>query len=179
MAESLSGRALGPEWKVASHTPGELVLEHLGTGGLRKMGGALVVSLGSLAIALGLLGVTPDDARLISWPIAGLLIVISVLGFPAALRNLQRARLGLRLRFTKEGVEGWPLALASFGPKRHPKAAVKSVTVQAYPHPPLTLVLLEVVLVDGTRLSGPELAVTTGAAHPLEPVAAAARALVF
>ncbi|HEY1087180.1 MAG TPA: hypothetical protein VGE37_05770 [Archangium sp.] len=178
MAESLTGRALGPEWKVASHTSEELVLEHLAPGGIRKVGGALTVSVGSLAIALSLFFATPEDARLITWPVAALLVIVSALGFPAAVRNLQRARLGLRLRFSRDGVEGWPLKLASFGPSRHPKADVKSVTVQSFQHPPLTLVMLEVVLNDGTRLTGPELAVETGAKHPLDPVAAAARAFL-
>ncbi len=177
MTDSLQGRALGPDWRVAVHSPSELVLEQQGTLAMRRVGGALVVSFGTLAVALALAFATPHSAQLITWPLAALLLVVSALGIPAALRNLQRARLGVRLRISRDGVQGWPVALAFF-PRTVPASEVAQVSVQEYPHPPLTLALFEVVLRDGTRLAGPEVAVSTGERHPLAPIEAAARHLL-
>lgn len=174
MRESLQGRALGPAWRVQRHTPGELVLE-LRAGGWRKAGGALVVSGGSLVLGLALAFSTEESARLIIWPVSALLLVVALLGLPASLRNVQRARLGVRLRFTRDQVEGWPLRF-SFAPLTA-SAAQARVSVQVYAHPPLSLALLEVVLSDGTRLSGPEVAVPTGEQHPLGPVTEAINTL--
>ena len=176
MRERLQGRALGPEWSVATHTAEELVLEQR-AGGWRKAGGSLVVTGGSLILSLALAFSTPESARLIVWPVSALLLLVAVLGLPASLRNLQRARLGVRLRFTKDFVEGWPVAF-SFSARRSPTAQIASVEVQVFAHPPLSLVLLEVLLRDGTRLCGPELAVNIGEAHPLMPVTEAIRALI-
>lgn len=177
MPEALQGRALGPDWRVALHTPDELVLEQHRGGGWRRAGGALVVSVGSLILALALALATPQSARLITWPVSALLLLVAGLGLPAALRNVQRARLGVRLRFTRDAVEGWPVAM-SVSPRRCPATSVAQVNVSLFEHPPLSLALLEVVLRDGTRLAGPEVAVHTGERHPLDPVAAAARALL-
>jgi hypothetical protein len=177
MPEPLQGRALGPDWRVALHTSDELVLEQHRRGGWRRAGGALIVSLGSLILALALAFATPESARLITWPVSALLLIVAVLGLPAALRNLRRARLGVHLRFTRTAVEGWPVTL-SVSPRRAPVSEVASVAVQVFDHPPLSLALLEVVLRDGTRLAGPELAVHAGDPHPLGPVALAARALI-
>lgn len=176
MRESLQGRSLGPDWKVSSHTADELVLEQR-PGGWRKAGGSLVVSGGSLTLGLALAFSTPPDARLIIWPVSALLLIVALLGLPASLRNLQRARLGVRLRFTHAWVEGWPIAF-SLGPRRSTVAEVARVSVQLFEHPPLTLALLEVVLRDGTRLSGPELAVPTGERHPLAAVCEAVGELI-
>ena len=173
----LQGRALGPDWRVALHTPDELVLEQHRGGGWRRAGGALVVSLGSLILALALAFATPESAQLISWPVSGLLLIVALLGLPASLRNVQRARLGVRLRFTRSAVEGWPVTL-SISPRSAAGSEVARVAVQVFAHPPLSLALLEVVLRDGTRLAGPELAVHAGDPHPLEPVAQVARALI-
>lgn len=176
MREVLQGRALGPDWRVASHTAEELVLEQK-AGGWRKAGGSLVVSVGSLTLGLALAFSTPQSAQLIIWPVSGLLLLVALLGLPASLRNLQRARLGVRLRFTREGVEGWPVAF-SFAPRKSPAADVERVAVQVFEHPPLSLALLEVLLRDGTRLSGPEVAVPSGDDHPLEPVTRAIDELI-
>lgn len=177
MTERLQGRALGPEWRVSSHTGDELVLEQQGAGGWRKAGGSLVVSFGSLSLGLALALATPESARLIIWPVSALLGIVAMLGLPASLRNVQRARLGVRLRFTREWVEGWPVSL-SFSPRRTPVADVARVSVQVFEHPPLSLAMLEIVLRDGTRLSGPEVAVQSGDKHPLEPLRAAIHALI-
>lgn len=176
MPERLQGRALGPEWLVSSHTGDELVLEQR-TSHWRKAGGSLVVTFGSLSLAAALALATPESARLIIWPVSALLTIVAILGLPASLRNVQRARLGVRLRFTRESVEGWPVSL-SLAPRRRPVADVDRVAVQVFEHPPLSLALLEVVLKDGTRLSGPEVAVPTGEKHPLEPLRAAIAALI-
>ncbi len=176
MRERLQGRALGPEWSVASHTDEELVLEQR-SGGWRKAGGSLVVTSGSLISSLALAFSTPQSAHLIIWPVSALLLLVALLGLPASVRNVQRARLGVRLRFTKDFVEGWPVAF-SFSPRRSPTAQIASVAVQVFAHPPLSLALLEVILRDGTRLSGPEVAVPVGEAHPLAPVTEAIRALI-
>ena len=176
MREVLQGRALGPDWRVTVHTEGELVLEQR-AGGWRKAGGSLVVSMGALTLGLALAFSTPESAQLIIWPVSGLLLIVALLGLPASLRNLQRARLGVRLRFTREGVEGWPVAF-SFAPRKSPAAEVECVRVQVFEHPPLSLALLEVLLRDGTRLSGPEVAVPTGEKHPLEPVTRAIDELI-
>ncbi len=162
------GTPLGPEWSVARHTPDELVLEQRAPG-WKKVVGSLVVSLGTFAAGLALALATQESARLIIWPLSALLLLVSVLGLPASLRNLQRARLGVRLRFTRELVEGWPLGFA-FSPRRSPLSEVTRATVQVFPHPPLSLALLEVTLRDGTRLSGPEVAVSAGQPHPLDQV---------
>lgn len=177
MPESLQGRSLGPEWRVATHTADELVLEQHGAPGLRRVGGALVVVLGTGALAVALAVATPAEARLIGWPVAALLLAVSVLGLTAAVRNLQRARLGVRLRVTAREVEGWPVAFA-WRPRRVPVAEVAQVSVKVYAHPPLKLAMLELILKDGTLLSGPEVAVQTGDSHPLDPVAAAASVLI-
>lgn len=177
MPEALQGRALGPDWRVALHTEGELVLEQHRTGGWRRAGGALVVSGGSFILALALALATPQSARLITWPFSALLLGVALLGLPASVRNLRRARLGVRLRFTHDAVEGWPVAL-SFSPRRSPAAQVAQIAVQVFEHPPLSLALLEVVLRDGTRLAGPEVAVPRGEKHPLDPVAQAARQVI-
>ncbi len=176
MREVLQGRSLGPDWRVSSHTNEELVLEQK-AGGWRKAGGSLVVSLGSLTLGLALAFSTPPSAQLIVWPVSGLLLVVALLGLPASVRNLQRARLGVRLRFTRAEVEGWPVAF-SFVPRKSPAHAVERVAVQVFEHPPLSLALLEVVLRDGTRLSGPEVAVPSGEKHPLEPVTRAIKELI-
>jgi hypothetical protein len=176
MTESLQGRALGPSWRVATHTKDELVLEQT-TSEWRRAGGSLVVSLGSLALGLAIGLATPEDARLIVWPVSALLLVVALLGLPASLRNVQRARLGVKLRFTRESVEGWPVSM-SFTPRKRPTAEVAKVSVQVFEHPPLSLALLEVVLKDGTRLAGPEVAVPTGERHPLGPLSAAIEALI-
>lgn len=177
MPESLAGRALGPDWRVASHTGEELVLEQHRAGGWRRAGGSLVVSLGALAAALGLGLATPASARLIIWPVSALLLVVALLGLPASLRNVQRARLGVRLRFTRDSVEGWPVAF-SVTPRRSPVTEITRVSVQVFAHPPLSLALLEVVLRDGTRLAGPEVAVPAGDPHPLTPIEEGIRALI-
>lgn len=177
MSESLQGRELGPDWRVAVHTKDELLLEQRGGGGLRRVGGALVVSFGSLTLAAALALATPVDARLISWPVSALLLVVAALGLPAAVRNFQRARLGVRLRFTRDTVQGWPVAFA-WRPRTAPLADVAQVSVKLFAHPPLKLAMLEVLLRDGTLLSGPEVAVQTGDAHPLDAVAAAASAMI-
>lgn len=177
MPERLAGRALGPDWRVASHTAEELVLEQHRAGGWRKAGGSLVVSLGALSAALALGLATPASARLIIWPVSALLLVVALLGLPASLRNVQRARLGVRLRFTRDSVEGWPVAF-SVTPRRSPVTEITRVSVQVFAHPPLSLALLEVVLRDGTRLAGPEVAVPAGDKHPLRPVEEGIRALI-
>lgn len=176
MTESLAGRALGPEWRVASHTSTELVLEHRGPSA-RRVGGVVVVSLGALSLGLLIGAACPPEARLIGWPVAGLLFLVAALGLPSALRNLVRARRGVRLRISDADVEGWPVKL-SFTPLTVPTAEVERVAVSVFPHPPLSLALFEVILRDGTRLAGPEVAVPAGEAHPLGPVEAAARALL-
>jgi hypothetical protein len=176
MPDFLQGRALGPHWRVVSHTDHELVLEQRASE-WRKAGGSLVVCLGSLVLGLALGFATPETARLIIWPVSALLLLVALLGLPATLRNLQRARLGVRLRFTREFVEGWPVAL-SLKPRRSPSSEVASVKVQVFEHPPLSLALLEVVLRDGTRLAGPEVAVPAGEKHPLGAVSAGINALI-
>ena len=176
MRERLQGRALGPDWSVASHSAEELVLEQR-AGGWRKAGGSLVVCGGSLVLGFAMAFSTPQSARLIVWPVSALLLIVAVFGLRASLRNVQRARLGVRLRFTRDFVEGWPVAF-SFFPRRVPAAQIASVSVQVFAHPPLSLALLEVILRDGTRLSGPEVAVPAGEPHPLTPVTEAIRALI-
>lgn len=176
MTESLQGRALGPSWRVATHTKDELVLEQ-SVNEWRRAGGSLVVSSGSLALGLALAFSTPESARLIIWPVSGLLLLVALIGLPASVRNVQRARNGVRLRFTREGVEGWPVSM-TFAPRRCPSSEVARVWVQVFEHPPLSLALLEVVLKDGTRLAGPEVAVPTGEKHPLGPVASAIEGLI-
>jgi uncharacterized protein (DUF58 family) len=176
MTESLQGRALGPLWRVTSHTSDELVLEQSGNE-WRRAGGSLVVSFGSLGLGLALALATPMSARLIIWPVSALLFVVALLGLPASLRNVQRARHGVRLRFTREGVEGWPVSM-TFTPRRSPASEVARVSVQVFEHPPLSLAILEVVLKDGTRLAGPEVAVPSGEKHPLGPLTAAIEGLI-
>jgi hypothetical protein len=177
MPESLEGRALGPDWRVATHSTTELVLEQQNPGGARRVGGAMVVSFGALIVALALAFATPEDARLITWPLSAVLLVVAALGVPAALRNFQRARLGVRLRISREGAEGWPVTL-TFKPRRVGRAEIARVAVQVFPHPPLSLAIFEVVLTDGSRLTGPEVAVATGERHPLGQIEAAARHLL-
>jgi hypothetical protein len=176
MTDSLQGRTLGPHWRVTSHTNDELVLEQ-SANEWRRAGGSLVVSFGSLAVGLTLALATPESARLIIWPVSGLLLVVAALGLPASLRNLQRARRGVRLHFTRAWVEGWPVKL-TLSARRVPVAEVARVSVQVFEHPPLSLAMLEVVLRDGTRLAGPEVAVPTGEKHPLLPLSAAIDALI-
>ena len=100
------GLPLGPEWRVARHTADELVLEQR-MSFWKKAVASLVVSGGTCALGLALGLATPQDARLIIWPVSALLLGVALLGLPASVRNLQRARLGVRLRFTTEFVEGW------------------------------------------------------------------------
>lgn len=176
MTESLQGRALGPNWRVTSHTKDELVLEQ-STSEWRRAGGALVVCAGSLVLGLALALATPESARLISWPVSALLFLVALVALPASLRNLQRARKGVRLRFTPEWVEGWPVSM-TFAPRRSAASQVARVSVQVFEHPPLSLAILEVVLKDGTRLAGPEVAVPSGEKHPLGPLIAAIEALI-
>lgn len=176
MTESLQGRALGPSWRVASHTQDELVLEQT-TSEWRRAGGSLVVTLGCLALGLTLAFSTPESAQLIIWPVSGLLLLVAVLGLPASLRNLQRARNGVRLRFTRDSVEGWPVSM-SFAARRAEVSEIARVAVQVFEHPPLSLAILEVELKDGTRLAGPEVAVPGGEKHPLLPVKAAIDGLI-
>lgn len=176
MPEALQGRALGPSWRVTSHTHDELVLEHSGNE-WRRAGGSLVVSFGSLALGLALALATPQSARLIIWPVSALLLLVALIGLPASLRNVQRARQGVRLRFTREWVEGWPVSM-TFAPRRSPASEVARVGVAVFEHPPLSLAILEVVLKDGTRLAGPEVAVPSGERHPLGPLTAAIEGLI-
>ena len=176
MTDSLQGRALGPHWRVSSHTKDELVLEQ-STNEWRRAGGSLVVSVGALAVGLTLALSTPESARLIFWPVSGLLLVVAALGLPASLRNLQRARGGVRLHFTRDWVEGWPVKM-TLAPRRAPLAEVARGSVQVFEHPPLSLAMLEVLLKDGTRLAGPEVAVPAGEKHPLLPLSAAIDALI-
>lgn len=170
------GLPLGPKWRVARHTPDELVLEQR-LPGWKKAIASLVVSGGALLLGLALALETPQSARLIIWPVSALLVIVALLGLPATLRNLQRARLGVRLRFTRELVEGWPIGF-SFAPRRSAVADVARVAVQVFSHPPLSLALLEVTLRDGTRLSGPEVATSAGEPHPLDQVIAAIRSFI-
>src|SRR4051812_45598392 len=118
MTESLQGQGFGPNWRVASHTKDELVLEQ-STSEWRRAGGSLVVTFGSLFSGLALGLATPESARLITWPVSALLFLVAVFGLPASLRNLQRARKGVRLHFTREWVEGWPVSM-TFTPRRSP-----------------------------------------------------------
>jgi|APLak6261679142_1056127.scaffolds.fasta_scaffold00002_151 hypothetical protein len=178
MPESLQGRPLGPDWRVAVHTPTELLLEHVDPKAGRRVGGALVVTLGALTVGLALALATPVDARLITWPLSALLFVVAALGLPTTLRHLQRARLGVRLRITRSEVEGWPVGTWALGPRKFYATDVAKLSLQTFPHPPLTLAMLELVLKNGTRLTGPEVAVATGEKHPLGPVEAAARHLL-
>lgn len=170
------GLPLGPEWRVARHTADEVVLEQR-LPGWKKAVASLIVSGGALSLGLALALATPESARLIVWPVSALLLLVALLGLPATLRNLQRARLGVRLRFTRELVEGWPVGF-SFAPRQCPVADVTRVAVQVFSHPPLSLALLEVTLRDGTRISGPEVAVSAGEPHPLDQVIAAIRPLI-
>ena len=173
----LTGRLLGPDWRVAADSADELVLELRDVRAGRRIGGVLLVSLGALALGLLIALACPPESRLIGWPISLLLFLVAGLGLPAAVRNLQRSRLGVRLRITPTSVEGWPVKL-SFKPRSAPAADVERVAVSVYPHPPLSLALFEVVLRDGTRLTGPEVAVPSGEEHPLGPVERAALALL-
>lgn len=166
------GLPLGPDWRVARHTRDELVLEQRRPG-WKKAIASLVVSAGAFLLGLALALATPASAGLIIWPVSALLSLVALLGLPATLRNLQRARLGVRLRFTRDLVEGWPSGFFSFAPRRSPVADVASVAAPVFSHPPLSLALLEVTLRDGTRLSGPEVAVGAGEPHPLDQVVAA------
>lgn len=177
MREVLTGRALGPDWRVTTHSADELVLELRDVRAARRIGGVLLVALGALALGLLIALACPPESRLIGWPISLLLFVVAALGLPAALRNFQRSRLGVRLRITPTSVEGWPVKLA-FRPHTAPAAEVERVCVSVYPHPPLSLALFELVLRDGTRLTGPEVAVSAGEEHPLGPVERAALALL-
>ena len=170
------GLALGPEWRVARHTGEELVLEQHASGWKQAIA-SLVVSGGACALGLALGLATPVDARLIIWPVSAMLLGVALLGLPASVRKFQRARLGVQLRFTKDFVEGWPIGF-SFSPRRSQAADVTRVAVQVFAHPPLSLALLEVTLRDGTRLSGPEVAVSAGEAHPLDQVLAAVRVFI-
>lgn len=174
---SLAGRALGPEWRVLAHDAEQLVLERHATGEGRRAAGTLVVALASLAMGLALALATPEALRLVTWPVSGLLLLVAGLGVPAALRRLQRARRGVRLAIDGAGAVGWPVSFA-LAPRRLRASEVAEVAVRRFAHPPLTLVLLEVVARDGARLEGPELAVPEGAPHPLDDVAAAARRLI-
>lgn len=176
MTELLTGRALGPDWRVTRHSADELVLEHRGES-LRRATGMLLLSLGALALGLLIAGACPAEARLIGWPVSALLFVVAALGLPAAVRHAQRARLGVRLRISRTEVEGWPVKLA-FAPRRAAASEVGSAAVSVFPHPPLSLALFELVLKDGTRLMGPEVAVPEGEKHPLGAIEAAARELL-
>ena len=177
MRERLTGRALGPDWRVSVHTGDELVLEQHRGNGWRRAGGSLVVAFGSLVLALALALATPQTARLITWPLSALLLVVCGVALPASLRNVQRARHGVRLAFTSQLVTGWPVSFAFFA-RSAATDQIARVQVLIFEHPPLSLALLEVVLRDGTRLAGPELAFEKPDEHPLGPVAEAIQALI-
>jgi hypothetical protein len=84
---------------------------------------------------------------------------------------------------TRDGVTAWPVPRGVLhdlraGPRRCPAAEVAGVEIRTAPHPPLLLSMLELRLVDGTRLAGPEVAVPETAAPPLDAAADALRQLV-
>jgi hypothetical protein len=142
--------------------------------------GAAVVAMGALTAAVALVVATPPHVGLVTWPVAGLLVVVATLAVPAATNSLRRARLGVSLEATREGVQAWPLPTGPVhhlraAPRRAALAEVVEVSVHTAAHPPLVLFTLEVHLADGTRLLGPELATSEGAGSPLSPAADALR----
>jgi len=119
----------------------------------------------------------------VTWPVAGLLLLVTALAVPAAVRSARRAWLGVTVEATRDGVTAWPVPRGILhdlraGPRRCPAADVVGVEIRTTSHPPLVLSMLELRLVDGTRLAGPEVAVPETAAPPLDAAADALRQLV-
>lgn len=184
MALELSaGQALGPEWRVEAYTPGErLVLRKDTAGDRARARSTTIVALGAFACAVALAAATPEGLGLVTWPVAGLLVVVAALAVPAAVRSVRRAWLGVALEATRDGVTGWPVPRGALHdvrarPRRCAAAEVVAVEVRTAPHPPLVLSMLELRLADGQRLAGPEVAVPEDAAPPLEATAQALRRL--
>jgi hypothetical protein len=175
----LANPALGPEWRVTRWEQAGIVVEKISSE-LRRAFARVLVALGALAAALFLLTLTRDERLvLVTWPVAILLLLVSALAVPAIIRNLFQARRGVRLSFTRAEVRG-PLVprglfydLQGLDAVCAP-AEVTEVLLRRVPHPPLILSLFEVVLADGRRLQGPEVAHAPGAVDPLEALALAA-----
>jgi hypothetical protein len=186
MPETLSpGQGLGPEWRVEAFTPGaRLLLRKDTTGDRARARSTAVVALGSLGCAAALAGATPAGLAMVTWPVVGLLLLVTALAVPAAVRSARRVWLGVTLEATRDGVSGWLVPRGAWHdlrarPVRASCAEVAAVEVQRAPHPPLVLSLLEVRLSSGARLAGPEVAVPVGDAPPLDAVAEALRAILL
>ncbi|MEW5743127.1 MAG: hypothetical protein AB1938_29700 [Myxococcota bacterium] len=179
-----AGLSLGPEWRVEAFTPGaRLVLKKDTTGDRTRARSSAVVAVGSLAAAAALASATPPGMGLVTWPVAFFLFVVALLAVPAALRSFRRARLGVTLEASPDGVVGWPVPTGLLHdlramPRRCAAAEVREVKVHTADHPPLTLSILEIHLANGTRLAGPEVATPEGASPPLDAVAEALRTLL-
>jgi len=175
----LSYPALGPEWRVTRWEQTAIVVEKISSE-LRRAFARALVALGALAAALFLLTLTRDERLvLVTWPVAMLLLVVSALAVPAIIRNLFQARRGVRLSFTPAEARGPLVPLGLFYDLKGldvvcAPAEVTEVLLRRVSHPPLILSLFEVVLADGRRLQGPEVAHAPGAADPLEALALAA-----
>lgn len=183
-ANLVPGQALGPEWRVQAFTPGErLVLRKDTTSDRSRARSTGIIALGSLACAVALAAATPEGLGLVTWPVTGLLVVVTLMAVPAAVRSARRAWLGVALDATRDGVTAWPVPRGALHelrarPRRCATSDVAAVEVRTAPHPPLVLSMLEVRLKDGTLLAGPEVAVAEGAAPPLDATADALRALL-
>lgn len=181
---SLAGKELGPEWRVAAHVPGErLVLEKDPAAAMKRARGATVVSVGSLAVALALVAMTPESLALVSWPVAALFFIVAALGVPTTVKALRQRFQGVRLEVKAKAVTGWPVATGVVDDVRAraitlSAADVEAVSLKLASHPPLTLAMLEVISRDGRRLLGPEVATEAGAPSPLVPVAETLAALM-
>lgn len=178
------GQALGPEWRVEVFVPGErLVLRKDTASDRARARSTTIIALGSLACAVALGAATPEGLGLVTWPVVGLLVVVTAMAVPAAVRSARRAWLGVALEATRDGVTAWPVPRGVLhdlraGPRRCPTADVVEIEVRTAPHPPLVLSMLELRLADGTRLAGPEVAVPEAAAPPLDATANALRQLL-
>jgi hypothetical protein len=170
---------LGPDWVLVTREPTKLVLEkHRGVE-LRRALRLFVVMLGSLLAGLALVFATPPDLEVATFPVAGLLGLVSLLGLASGVRSLVLGTRGVQLVFTPTTVTGTLAPRGLLHDLRGmavsvPVEQVQAVRLLRVPHPGLTLSLFEVLLADGRALQGPEVASTPGAVDPLEAVARAA-----
>lgn len=164
-------------WTVAGWETGAITLERTTSSTRQAMARALI-ALACIAAAFACVTGTPASLALVVWPVAGLLLVVAALAIPAAARDAVLAVRGVRLVVTRDEVRGTLVPRGLFHDVRAETVSarpeeVAEVAVRRAAHPPLELTTIEVVLVDGRRLLGPEVAVPAGASSPLDPVARA------
>lgn len=149
-------------WSVAALAP-RLTLEQRWTDNLLRRA---VIPFGPIVLTAFLIGVTKEASegvRMLALPLAGLLVIVALLGLLNFQRQARRKRSGVLLRVDASGVTGYPEARSWLSDyfvalQEHPRSSVRGATLTVYrdPRHGTARARLAIELQNGAALVGPE-----------------------